>query len=91
MVEESVRICATCGVEHALTCLPWDARERADGVCAICSDERQWVRVDGIGHNFGRSIDRDAAAAVRRSAGPPVRRSANRYSGWVRGDFDHLT
>ena len=30
-----------------------------------------------------RFIDRDAAAAVRRSA--------DRYIGWVQGDFDHLT
>jgi hypothetical protein len=37
MVDEPVWICATCGVEHA----------RAEGVCAICSDERQWVPADG--------------------------------------------
>ena len=30
-------ICATCGVEHA----------DGSGVCAICSDERQWVPADG--------------------------------------------
>lgn len=33
--------------------------------------------------NFGGTIDADARAAVRRSA--------DRYIGWVRGDFDHLT
>ena len=33
--------------------------------------------------NFGHSIDADARAVVRRSA--------DRYIGWVRGDFDHLT
>jgi hypothetical protein len=33
--------------------------------------------------NFGKTVDSDARAAVRRSA--------NRYIGWVRGDFDHLT
>lgn len=33
--------------------------------------------------NFGGSIDTDARAVVRRSA--------DRYIGWVRGDFDHLT
>jgi hypothetical protein len=33
--------------------------------------------------NFGRTIDPDAAAAVRRSA--------DRYIGWARGDHDHLT
>jgi hypothetical protein len=33
--------------------------------------------------NFGRTIDSDARALVRRSA--------DRYIGWVRGDFDHLT
>jgi hypothetical protein len=33
--------------------------------------------------NFGKTIDTDAAAVVRRSA--------DRYIGWVRGDFDHLT
>jgi hypothetical protein len=32
-----VWICETCGVEHAA----------ADGVCAICADERQWVPQDG--------------------------------------------
>jgi hypothetical protein len=30
-------VCETCGVEHA----------EADGVCAICSDERQWVPAGG--------------------------------------------
>ena len=30
-------VCETCGVEHA----------EAVGVCAICSDERQWVPVGG--------------------------------------------
>jgi hypothetical protein len=30
-------VCVTCGVEHA----------EAAGVCAICSDERQWVPADG--------------------------------------------
>ena len=38
---------------------------------------------DRLYDNFGRAIDRDAAAAVRRSA--------DRYTSWVRGDFDHLT
>jgi hypothetical protein len=38
---------------------------------------------DRLYDNFGRTIDHDAAAAVRRSA--------DRYNGWVRGDFDHLT
>lgn len=33
--------------------------------------------------NFGRGPKNDAAAAVQRSA--------HRYVGWVRGDFDHLT
>ncbi len=33
--------------------------------------------------SFGHTIDTDARAAVRRSA--------DRYIGWVRGDFDHLT
>ncbi len=33
--------------------------------------------------NLGGTIDTDARAAVRRSA--------DRYMGWVRGDFDHLT
>jgi hypothetical protein len=33
----TVWICATCGVEHA----------EPVGVCAICSDERQWVPADG--------------------------------------------
>ena len=30
-------VCETCGVEHA----------EADGVCAICADERQWVPAGG--------------------------------------------
>ena len=38
---------------------------------------------DRLYDNFGRVIGDDAAAAVRRSA--------DRYRGWVRGDFDHLT
>jgi hypothetical protein len=33
--------------------------------------------------NFGKTIDSDASGAVRRSA--------ERYAGWVRGDFDDLT
>jgi hypothetical protein len=38
---------------------------------------------DRLYDNFGRMIAADAAAAVSRSA--------DRYSGWVRGDFDQLT
>jgi len=38
---------------------------------------------DRLYDNFGRTIDAGAAAAVRRSA--------DRYHGWVRGDFDHFT
>jgi hypothetical protein len=38
---------------------------------------------DRIYDNFGNSIDSDARAAVRRSV--------DRYTAWVRGDFDHLT
>jgi hypothetical protein len=34
---DEMAICATCGVEHA----------RAEGVCAICADERQWVPAEG--------------------------------------------
>jgi hypothetical protein len=33
--------------------------------------------------NFGHTIDSDARAVVRRSA--------DRYKGWVSGDFDDLT
>ena len=38
---------------------------------------------DRLYSNFGGVIDTDARAVVRRSA--------DRYMGWVRGDFDHLT
>ena len=38
---------------------------------------------DRMYDNFGGTIDTDARAAVRRSA--------DRYIGWVRGDFDHLS
>ncbi|MFF3226807.1 MBL fold metallo-hydrolase [Nocardia suismassiliense] len=38
---------------------------------------------DRIYDNFGRTIDGDARAVVRRSA--------DRYIGWVSGEFDHLT
>jgi hypothetical protein len=38
---------------------------------------------DRVYDNFGHTIDRDAAAAVQRSA--------ERYDAWVRGEFDHLT
>jgi hypothetical protein len=38
---------------------------------------------DRLYDNFGNSIEADAAAAVSRSA--------DRYSAWARGDFDHLT
>jgi hypothetical protein len=36
-IDDTVWICATCGVEHA------DGR----GVCPVCADERQWVPADG--------------------------------------------
>ncbi len=38
---------------------------------------------DRLYDNFGRTIDADAASAVSRSA--------ERYSGWARGEFDQLT
>ena len=38
---------------------------------------------DRLYDNFGKTIDADASAVVRRSA--------DRYIGWVSGDFDHLT
>jgi hypothetical protein len=38
---------------------------------------------DRLYDNFGRPIESDAAGAVRRSA--------DRYIAWVRGEFDHLT
>jgi len=38
---------------------------------------------DRLYDNFGGTIDGDARAVLRRSA--------DRYIGWVRGDFDHLT
>ncbi|GAA5083625.1 MBL fold metallo-hydrolase [Nocardia iowensis] len=38
---------------------------------------------DRLYDNFGKIIDGDARATVRRSA--------DRYIGWVRGDFDHMT
>jgi len=38
---------------------------------------------DRLYDNFGRTIDADAAGAVSRSA--------DRYTAWVRGDFDQLT
>jgi hypothetical protein len=41
------------------------------------------VAFDRLYDNFGATIDSDAAGAVRRSA--------ERYAGWVRGDFDELT
>ncbi len=41
------------------------------------------LQFDRLYDNFGRTIEAGAAAAVRRSA--------DRYSGWVRGDFDQLT
>jgi hypothetical protein len=41
------------------------------------------VPFDRLYDNFGHTIDSDARAVVRRSA--------DRYIGWVRGDFDHLT
>lgn len=38
---------------------------------------------DRLYDNFGKTIDSDARATIRRSA--------ERHIGWVRGDFDHLT
>ncbi|HLU53982.1 MAG TPA: hydrolase [Pseudonocardia sp.] len=41
------------------------------------------LEFDRLYDNFGKTVDSDARAALRRSA--------DRYIGWVRGDFDHLT
>lgn len=41
------------------------------------------LQFDRVYDNFGRPIEADAAAVVARSA--------DRYTGWVRGDFDRLT
>jgi glyoxylase-like metal-dependent hydrolase (beta-lactamase superfamily II) len=41
------------------------------------------LQFDRLYDNFGRTVDAGAAAAVSRSA--------DRYCGWVRGDFDRLT
>ncbi len=41
------------------------------------------VSFDRLYDNFGHTIETDARAVIRRSA--------DRYIGWVRGDFDHLT
>jgi hypothetical protein len=41
------------------------------------------LEFDRLYDNFGKTVDTDARAATRRSA--------DRYIGWVRGDFDHLT
>jgi hypothetical protein len=41
------------------------------------------LQFDRLYDNFGNTVDADAAGAVRRSA--------DRYAAWVRGDFDHLT
>jgi hypothetical protein len=41
------------------------------------------LAADRLYDNFGHTIDADAAGAVRRSA--------DRYTGWLRGDFDDLT
>jgi len=41
------------------------------------------LEFDRLIDNFGRVVPEDAAAVVRRSA--------DRYIGWVRGDFDDLT
>jgi hypothetical protein len=41
------------------------------------------LEFDRLYDNFGKTVDTDARAAARRSA--------DRYIGWVRGDFDHLT
>ncbi len=43
----------------------------------------QEYEFDRLYDNFGKTVDSDARAAVRRSA--------DRYIAWVRGDFDHLT
>jgi hypothetical protein len=40
------------------------------------------LRFDRLYDNFGRTIDSDAQAVVRRSA--------DRYMAWTRGEFDEL-
>jgi hypothetical protein len=47
------------------------------------ADAIEGLAFERLYDNFGNTIDSDAAGAVRRSA--------DRYAGWVRGDFDDLT
>jgi hypothetical protein len=47
------------------------------------TDALDGVAFDRLYDNFGSTIDSDAAGAVRRSA--------ERYADWVRGDLDDLT
>lgn len=53
------------------------------GVVDRISTAVREVRFDRLYDNFGHTVDADARAVVRRSA--------DRYTGWARGDFDALT
>jgi hypothetical protein len=53
------------------------------GVVERLAEAIEAFSFDRLYDNFGGTIDTDARAAVRRSA--------DRYIGWIRGDFDHLT
>jgi hypothetical protein len=46
-------------------------------------DATEPFRFDRLYDNFGRTIDSDAKGVVQRSA--------DRYIGWTRGEFDDLT
>jgi len=52
-------------------------------VVAKVADRVMALDFDRLYDNFGGQVIGDAAEWVRRSA--------DRYIGWVRGDFDHLT
>jgi hypothetical protein len=52
-------------------------------VVAKVADRVMALDFDRLYDNFGGQVIGDAAQWVRRSA--------DRYIGWVRGDFDHLT
>src|SRR5919112_1403698 len=53
------------------------------GVVQRLAEAVEVFSFDRLYDNFGGTIDTDARAAVRRSA--------DRYIGWIRGDFDNLT
>ncbi|MDT8914740.1 hydrolase [Amycolatopsis sp. PS_44_ISF1] len=79
----TIWICGTCGVEHPDTGSP------PAGVCAICSDERQWVPGSGQSWTTLAELSAGGPALVHEKLEPGVHR-LNREPASAIGQWTHL-